>query len=180
MAVKSTVAIEPRCGRYFAVVNTQPHKERAVIDNLGRQGYEGYCPKIVRRVSHARKISSVLRPLFPGYLFVALDVERQGWSAIGSTIGVRRVIKFGDRPALIGSGFVQSLKSREVDGAIARPENPYRIGDDVRLHGTAFDGVIAKIVELGDNDRITVLLGLLQRTVTMKTDSLHVQPMAMH
>ncbi len=165
-------------GGRFAVVNTHPHKERSVIDHLDRQGYVGYYPRLLQRVSHARKVREVLRPMFPGYLFVSLDCTVQRWSPIASTVGVRRIVTFGDRPALLDADFIAALKAREIDGSVIRPENPYTVGDNVRLVSTAFDGIVAKIVELKDQERIVVLLELLQRTVKLTTEVRYVRAVA--
>lgn len=163
---------------WFAVVNTHPHREQFASENLIRQGYTPYCPRLVTRVTHARKTRDVLRPMFPGYLFVAFDSAIQQFSPVNSTFGVRRVVKFGERPALLDGNFVQALRQREVDGAIIRPAHPYSVGDPVKLRGSSFDGVIAKIVELADNDRVVVLFDLLQRPTKLTTDVRFVRPLA--
>jgi transcriptional antiterminator RfaH len=168
----------PPVPEQFAVVNTHPHKERLVIEHLARQGYQGYCPQLLQRVSHARKVSTVLRPMFPGYLFVALNAQGQLWSPISSTVGVRRIVQFGERPALIEGRFIEALKAREIDGSIIRPAAPYQVGDSIRLVGNAFEGVIANIVQLSGKDRITVLFDLLQRTVKLTTHARHVELVA--
>jgi transcription termination factor NusG len=54
----------------WIVINTHAHREHMALDNLHRQDFEAYCPMIRKRRSHARRIESVLRPLFPNYLFV--------------------------------------------------------------------------------------------------------------
>jgi transcriptional antiterminator RfaH len=162
----------------FAVVNTQAHKEASVVEHLLRQGYVPYCPKMLRRITHARRVREVLRPLFPGYLFVAMDPSIQEWAPITSTYGVRRLVKAGDRPALLDGALIDALKARELDGAIIRPPNPYEVGDHVRFVGNAFEGVVAQIVELKDADRVIVLLELLQRSVRMTANVRSVRPAA--
>jgi hypothetical protein len=55
----------------WAVINTHPHREEMALENLMRQGFIAYCPMLRRRRSHGRRITPVLRPLFPSYLFVS-------------------------------------------------------------------------------------------------------------
>ena len=62
---------------WWAAVNTQPHREQVAHANLERQGFVTYCPVVRRRRSHARRVDEVLRPLFPGYLFVNVSLERE-------------------------------------------------------------------------------------------------------
>jgi len=160
----------------WAVVNTQPHKESLALENLERQGFSAYCPLIKRRRSHARRVDEVLRPLFPSYLFVKISPEHQRWRPILSTLGVRTLVRCGDRLSLIDDAFVQSLKGRELDGVIARPASPYRVGQQVRMAGGAFDGLVATIVEMHERDRLTVLMQLLSQAVKVKIDEQQISP----
>jgi transcriptional antiterminator RfaH len=162
------------CG--WAVVNTQPHKERVALANLERQGYRAYCPLIRRSRSHARRVEQVLRPLFPSYLFARVDTGAQRWRPMLSTLGVRSLVRCGDRLSLIDDSFVQSLKAREEDGVIARPQSPYRLGQQVRVAGGPFDGLVATIIGLHERERLTVLLGLLSRAVKVQIDEQQISP----
>jgi transcription elongation factor/antiterminator RfaH len=162
--------------RDWAVVNTQPHREPVARDHLRRQGFEVYCPLMRRRRTHARRVENVLRPLFPGYLFVHVEEERTRWRPILSTVGVRALVRFGDRLALLDKALMQSLRAREVDGVIARPAMPYRVGQRVRLDGGPFDGVVATILSLDEKDRLVVLMELLQRGVQARVTTGQVIP----
>ena len=128
--------IRPR-PRDWAVVNTHPHREHIAREHLARQDFEVYCPMLRRRRTHARRVESVLRPLFPGYLFVRLGPERTSWRPILSTVGVRSLVRFGNRLAWLDEAFIQSLRAREVDGVI-RAASAYQVGHQVRLNGGPF------------------------------------------
>ena len=155
----------------WAVVNTQPHRQLIACENLKRQEFLAYCPMVRRQVTHARRSREVLRPLFPGYLFVRIDLNTQIWRPILSTIGVRSLVRFGEQLAFIDNDFIEGLKSREIDSAVARPADPYRIGQRLRITHGAFEGLIATIVEMDERDRVTVLMDLLSRPVRVKLDA---------
>ena len=155
----------------WAVVNTQPHREHVALENLKRQDFQAYCPLIKRRHSHARRVKEVLRPLFPGYLFVRINPSVQRWRPLLSTQGVRSLVRCGEELSLLGDDFVHELKAREVDGAITKPVSPYRLGQRVCVTGGAFDGLIATIVEMHERERLTVLMQLLNRAVKIHIDS---------
>ena len=161
--------------RGWAVVNTQPHREHIAFENLQRQDFCAYCPLIKMRRSHARRVTEVLRPLFPGYLFVKIRPDLQRWRPILSTYGVRTLVRCGEGPSLIDDAFVQSLKAREVDGVIVRPSSPYRVGQQVRMTG-AFGGLVATIIECDERERLTVLMQLLSRTVKVTIDACQISP----
>jgi transcriptional antiterminator RfaH len=153
------------------VVNTHPNKERTAIEHLGRQRIETYCPLIRKGRRNPRGNTTELRPLFPSYVFVRIDGSRAEWRPILSTIGVRRLISFGDCVGRIDHGFIESLRARERDGVIVAPPHPYRIGQDIRMVSGPFDGLIAKILEINDHQRLVVLMDLLQQTVRVQVSA---------
>ena len=89
---------------------------------------------------------------------------------------MRSIVRCGDELSLVDDAFVQSLKAREVEGAICRPESPYHVGQQVRLAGGAFDGLVATIIEMHERDRLTVLMDLLNRPVKVKIEETQVAP----
>ena len=118
--------------RWF-VAHTHPHAEAKATAHLNRQGFEIYFPRYLKRRRHARRVETVAAPLFPRYLFVAVDLSVQRWRSIYSTIGVTRLVCNGDDPTAVPDGIVEGLKSREdADGFIKldfRP--PFRAGDKI-------------------------------------------------
>lgn len=164
----------PRCATgdpeafRWVVVNTHAHREHIALENLVRQGFDAYCPMMRRRVRHARRTSDVLRPLFPGYLFTRINLDLQRWRPILSTYGVRSLVRCGEQLSFVDSGLIASLKAREVDGAIVRPTEPYRPGQQVRMRGGPFDGLVATIIAMDEKDRLLVLMDLLNQSVKVR------------
>src|SRR5262245_47364025 len=156
---------------WWAAVNTHPHRERIALENLERQGFATYCPFIRRRRSHARRVEEVLRPLFPGYVFVNVKPDEACWRPILSTYGVRTLVRCGDRPSLVHARFIAALLAREIDGAIVRPPVPYQIGQQVQVVAGPCDGLVATILSLDEKGRISVLLDLMSRRVKTDLDS---------
>jgi transcriptional antiterminator RfaH len=77
----------------------------------------------------------------------------------------------GDRLSLVDQAFRDALKAREIDGAIAKPDTSFTVGQQIRLAGGPFDGLIGTIIELGEKERLTVLMSLLNGLVKV-----HVKP----
>ncbi|MGY3534237.1 transcriptional antiterminator RfaH [Bradyrhizobium embrapense] len=149
------------------VVQTQVNAEAKAAAGLVRQGFSTYLPRYQKRRSHARKVELVPRPLFPRYLFVAIDVAAQRWRAIQSTIGVSHLVCVGDRPAAVENGVIDVLKSREDEaGFITLARRPaFSPGDKVRIVEGAFVDSLALVENASDHHRVAVLLNLLGRKV---------------
>jgi len=155
----------------WIVVNTQPHKEAVVLANLANQGFAAYCPLVHKRVRHARKVRDVLRPLFPGYLFIECVPDRSAWRPVLSTFGVRAVVRSGEEPSRLDRRFIEALRAREIDGVIVAPASPYEIGQEIRIAAGPFDGTVATIVGMDEKDRLVVLMDILNRPVRVRLDA---------
>lgn len=155
------------------VVQTQPNGERKAVFNLNRQGYRTYLPQYLRRRRHARRVEMVKSPLFPRYLFVAIDIASQRWRSIQSTVGVSRLVCNGDMPAAVPAHVVQQLQSREDDqGCIRLEKRPmFSPGDKVRVQDGVFESCPGLFEGLTDGERVAILLDLLGRKVRVFIDA---------
>jgi len=65
------------------------------------------CSK--RDPRHARKFKTELAPVFPGYIFVILNLDGQRWRSVNGTHGITRLIADGHRPLAVTPGIVETL-----------------------------------------------------------------------
>jgi transcriptional antiterminator RfaH len=154
------------------VVQTQVNAEAKAGRNLIRQGFEIYLPRYLKRRSHARKIEKVAAPLFPRYLFVSVDIAKQRWRSIQSTVGVSHLVTNGSDPARVAHEVLQFLRAREdQNGFIAMDRRPsFAVGEKVRILAGAFADVVGLFDGLGDRERVAVLLDLLGQKVRVSMD----------
>jgi transcriptional antiterminator RfaH len=158
--------------RWF-VAHTQPNAEAKAVANLNRQGFEVYFPRYLKRRRHARKVETVAAPLFPRYLFVAVDLAAQRWRSIYSTVGVARLVCNGDDPAAVPDAVVAALREREdAGGFITLDCGPrFRRGEAVRVLDGAFSSCLGLFEGMADRERIAILLDLLGRKVRVVLDA---------
>lgn len=86
---------------------TKPHKEEQVCSLLESKGLEAYLPTVkIRKNGHCK-----VTPFFSCYLFVRVgpsnDLSSMRW-----TPGLRRVVSFGDQPALVDDDVISFLRQR--------------------------------------------------------------------
>jgi len=160
-------------GARWYVVQTQINGEVKAARNLLRQGYEVYLPRYIKRRRHARKVDFVAKPLFPRYLFVAIDMATQRWRSIQSTFGVSHLVTNGDEPAVVPEGVVRALKVREdAKGFVKLDTAPaFAPGDKVRVLGGAFMDNAGLFNGMADQDRVSILLEMLGRQVRVVLDA---------
>ena len=151
--------------RRWYVAMTHAKSEEVARVNLARQGFDAYLPRYLKQRRHARKTTNVKAPLFPGYLFVSIDMEAERWRPIRSTIGVRDLIAFGDRPAPVPEGVVEEIRRREdAEGHVHVSEPvPFQKGDTVRVLSGPMRDAVGWFEKVADKDRIVILLEMLGR-----------------
>src|SRR5262245_64991181 len=93
-----------KAGERWYVVHTLPLGEARAQSQLENQSFLTFLPKRQKTVRHARKLTSVLAPFFPRYLFVALDLTRDQWRSVNGTFGVARLVMQGEQPAPVPRG----------------------------------------------------------------------------
>ena len=143
-------------------VQTQPNRENLAVSHLERQGFDVWLPRIERIIRHARQTKRVRRPLFPGYLFINLDLKTARWRAINGTVGVSHIVSFGQMPSAVDSAFMAALKATEnMNGLVENKSDSLKLGQEVEILSGPMAGKIGKLLRLDPGNRVTVLLQML-------------------
>lgn len=155
--------------KQWFVVHTQALKETLAQQHLKDQNFEVYLPcyKKIRR--HARKIDEVSAPLFPRYLFIAIDLETDQWRSVLGTRGVSCLLMINGRPAVIPTAIIQSLKEQETNDGFVPIQSiaSFEKGDRVRIMDGAFKEYVAIFEKMDDKQRVQLLLDCLGRQVAV-------------
>jgi transcription elongation factor/antiterminator RfaH len=153
-------APQPQLKRWFAVYS-QPHREAIAQLHLNNQGFCSFMPLVATTIRHARRHDAVLAPLFPRYLFVALDITRDRWRAINSTHGVTSLIMHEGLPAPIRSGVIETLiDSSTPEGRVCFCSE-MAPGSRVRLVAGPFAGQLGILRDLSRSGRVQVLIEMM-------------------
>jgi transcriptional antiterminator RfaH len=159
-------AIDSRFTRW-GVVHTFPHAERIASRHLDRQGFRIYLPRYLKRRRHARRMDIVAAPLFPRYVFVAIDKVAQRWQSIHSTVGIVRLVSIGDELATVPQAIIDGLRRREdINGFVQLEHRPrFAAGDAVRVLEGAFFDRCGLVEGMSGRERVAILLDILGRKV---------------
>lgn len=152
------------------VVQTHARAEQRAVWHLRNQGFGAYLPQYLRRRRHARRTEWVRAPLFPGYLFVAMDIARMRWRAVASTIGVCRLVSDGRSPTPAPPGVVEEIRAREDGDGLIRMDRqrPFKRGEMVQITSGALADRAGLFECQVEEDRVILLLELLGRQVEVK------------
>jgi Transcription termination factor nusG len=154
---------EQECGRDVAaawfVVETKRYQEQLAHRHLGERGLQSYCPRVLQWPEP--RIGGPIGPLFPGYLFVHLDGERQ-FHAVARTPGVKGFVTFGGVTPSVDTVLIEELRDREGPVGVIRCEDA--ASSEVRITEGPLRGFVALVERrLPARQRVCVLMELLQR-----------------
>lgn len=145
------------------LVHSKPQQERTAAQQLERQGFEVFLPRLRHQVRHAGRWREKVDAMFPRYLFVRADTEEQGLSPIRSTVGVSCLVRFGNRPARVPTELITELQARadaeNIVSAEARAD--FSPGERVRIIEGPFAGLEGIIQAKGARERVDLLLMVL-------------------
>lgn len=135
---------------------TKPRSEDHVAYRLIDAGFEILNPKINERKYYRRKITDVITPLFPSYLFVKFDRIRD-YHLIKYTRGIKCVLRNDDGPAPVPEPVIASIMNRMEHGVVSIKTH-FTPGQTVRVKGGPFEGLEAVFErEMNGIERVSIL-----------------------
>lgn len=142
--------------------------------NLKRQGFETFLPLEEETLQRNGKFVNATRPLFPGYIFVAFDVNQGHWRSVNSTQGITKLVSFGKEPTAVPLNLVSQLMLRCDAQCILLPPKLLKRGDQVVVTKGPFANFVTEVEQIAPNQRVWVLLEVMgrQTRVTVGADQL--------
>lgn len=149
--------------KHWYAISSKPHKEQIIYTQLDEKGLDVFYPRL--RVKPVNPRSSKIRPYFPGYLFVHVDLNACGTNLFQWLPGANGLVTFGDQPSIVPKELIESLCNRlGPSGLYEEPTPTFQPGDKVEIQSGLFAGYEAIFDKtLRGGDRVQVLLMLLQQ-----------------
>jgi len=162
-------------GTIWFLAQFKPNSHNIAERNLVRRGFRTFLP-LQEETRRARgKFITQMRPLFPGYLFIALDMLQGGWRAVNSTYGITRLVSLGKEPTPVPLDLVSQLMLRcDREGKLLSPKL-LQPGDEVMLTKGPFTNFMATIESIAPDRRVFVLMELMGAQTRVVASSEHVR-----
>jgi transcriptional antiterminator RfaH len=160
----------PHQDMHWYVIHTKPQQEQRALLNLEQQGYDCYLPLVAVEKLRRGIITVRQEPLFARYLFIQLDTSEtaKSWAPIRSTLGISRMVIFGNEPAKLDRQLIDALRTPKESICNNQPQNLFSKGEKVQITQGPFNGLEA-IYQLHDGEsRALVLINLLSKQVQLK------------
>ena len=159
-----------RDGERWFVAQTLCHREKMARLHLDAQGFRTFLPRFHKTVRHARRLREVIAPIFPGYIFVVLNPERDRWRSINGTFGVARLVSAHQRPMPVPTGVVEALLGSLDQSGLVRFDDGLKPGQRVRVVAGPFAEVLGVLQRLDAKGRVQVLLNIMGSQAPVRMD----------
>jgi transcriptional antiterminator RfaH len=163
--------------RWYAL-RSKPRKEPTVWHEVLSKGIECFYPRI--RTYPVNPRSRKVKPYFPGYLFVRVDLEEVGISTFRWMPHTLGLVTFGGEAAYIPDSLIQALERQisAVNEAGGEIFDGLKRGDKVKIIEGPFSGYEAIFDHrISGKERVRVLLKYLNsdRRVPVEMDTSHIE-----
>jgi transcriptional antiterminator RfaH len=147
---------------HWYVIQSHVNKEESLRRQLEIKGLEYFYPTL--RVKPVNPRSRKVRPYFPGYLFVGLDLTQSNVSDLQWMPYTVGLVSFGGEPAMVPENLIDALKRKisELDEKPQSPSEQLKPGDAVTIQGGPFEGFEGIFqAHLSGRERVQILLKML-------------------
>jgi len=155
-----TQSDSPNAGRWY-VVASKPRQEGIACENLERQRYQTFLPRLTMNKRRRGVWGAIVEPLFPGYVFVYLTLGKDDPAPIRSTLGCVGLVRSGTALVPVPDTVMAALLT--LGNEPQEPGAAFAPGDLVVLEDGPFSGLKAVFEMNRGADRARVLIELLGR-----------------
>ena len=142
---------------------TKPNSEAKVARTLKVRGFESYFHLL------PSKPDERIEPLFPTYVFVRCDLETLGVASLHWIPGLRHIVGFGGRPAVVPDAAIEYLDAelRRIEAQGGLPTHSFQPGDEVVIEEGPLAGLRGVFQgPLGPAERVHILITFLGNRAT--------------
>lgn len=151
-------------GSQWYVLCCKLNKDRILLEQLRALGYETFYPQYV--VNNEKLGKSQVKPYFPGYAFIKIDLDLVGMSTFQWMPNTEGLVCFGTKPAHVPDALVfairRHIESLNSQKAEASPETTQRNTETKGSPGRFKDCERLLDPKLSDSERVVGLLQMLQ------------------
>lgn len=155
--------------RAWFVARTKPNREDYAVRTLGLRNVSVFMPRIVEAECYLPAVGfRQPAPLFPGYLFVNLDIETEYHQVIWAP-GIRDLVTLGGAPVPVDDAVIEQIRLRcDENGVVHVSPAPLHRGDKVEIAQGPFAGLLATVETVMPRQRrIRLLIEFLARQTTL-------------
>ena len=153
--------------KYWYAVYVRSRHEKKVHQLLLEKGVESSLPliKTTRKWSDRKKKVEI--PLFRGYVFIKIDVDRDKLNIL-KTDGVVKFIGIRNKPSKIPGEEIRWIHMIVKESDTAQNEKEIPSGQKVRVMAGPFKGVEGVVMRTGNQSRLVIVIESIMHAVSVE------------
>jgi len=155
---------------------TKSRQEKAASARLASAGISHYLPLCSEMRTWSDRKQLVDMPLFPGYVFVQLDVRSEGMLKILRIPGIVGFVGNSLGPLPIPDRQIESVRTVILCGTKCRSTEYLKEGDRVRVVRGALAGIEGSLVRIGSKAQLIISMEMIGRSVLVGVANSDVEP----
>lgn len=158
---------------WFAVYTKSRH-EKIVAEELWRRDLEVFLPLRIIMSKWKDRVKEVQFPLFPGYLFVNVEIKQRRLDIL-KVSSVVRIIGFNNQPIPIPTEQIKAVKTLVFSELPYDPYPDVAVGDRIRIIRGPLRGLEGTLVQKKNRFRFVLAVDLIQQAVCCEIDAADVE-----
>ena len=162
---------------WYAVHTKSRHEDRVFI-GLTQKSYEAFLPKIEVWSKRKDRRKKIMIPMFPGYLFVAIEnIDNEKKLDVLKTFGVVRILgkPYGSEPIPVPDAKIDAIM-RIVSSKVEVQQFQYpKVGEYAKIIDGPFQGIEGLVVSTDlEKELFVITIEIMQRSVAIKLEGFQV------
>jgi transcriptional antiterminator RfaH len=116
------------------------------------------------------KFRTILRPLFPGYVFASLEFNSSLWQRVKNTRGVTRVVRFGPKPSQVPTEIISQLLACCDGDLVFQRDIKFKTDNYVTITHGPMAGFIGRIIDIDPKNCINILFDFMGKISRLTID----------
>jgi transcription antitermination factor NusG len=165
---------DPDSFLWFAI-QTYPRHEKRVAGQLAFKGINNYLPLFTRLNQWSDRQKKVETPLFPRYAFVHINPSAESRVHVLQIPGVVGFVGHGKQLVPVPSEQIENIRTLLVNKIALAPYPFLKIGQRVRIRGSALNGIEGILVRRNGAHRLIISVDALERSLSLCVEGLDVE-----
>jgi transcription antitermination factor NusG len=174
LGTELTPTFEKKADNRWYAVQTRANHEKKVAEKLGGQSLTSLLPLYTEVHRWKDRNKKVDTPLFPGYVFVKMDVKERMRVVVIS--GVVRMVGYGNHPSPIPQSDMEIITNCLQLGNLAKPTSFLALGCKVRVVSGPLQGLEGILLRKKGVARLVLSVNMIQSSVAVEVDENDVLP----
>jgi transcription antitermination factor NusG len=145
------------------VLRSKPHKEDFLTEQLLSRDVDVYYPQL--RVKPVNPRSRKIRPYFPGYLFIHIDLQKNDPTIFNRIPGAANLLMIGGEFTAVPENIVFAIRSKvdRINTSGGHILDEIKSGDKIRIENGPFEGYEGIFdTTISGSERARVLIKMFQ------------------